>query len=154
MKLSSGRAFSNSSTKTLFVLHIFRGLGKVTGKFLPWNLLSNTIKLSASIRRSSCSCIILPKTSTSSGRLSHSIPGKKVRAWAKKDMMVKSRPMTFSTRGCRTLTATAAVGTLGDGAFKMVGVMTPPRRIDCRLGVRWDGGIRSFLSVARYTCSE
>ena len=71
--------------------------------------------------------------------------------WAKKDMMVRSRSISLVTRGCRTLTATAAVGTDGLDSGRMTGARAlGPLLID-RFGSKYDGGSKSCFSVALYT---
>ena len=79
--------------------HILSGLGKLTGTFLNAKLDSNVKRLSASFLRSSCWFIMQPKTSTSSGRDSHCIPGRMFMQWAKKDMMRRSRAINLETFG-------------------------------------------------------
>jgi hypothetical protein len=105
-----------SSMSKSLVDHILSGLGKLTGTFLEAKLDSNVERLSASCLRSSCWFIIQPKTSTSSGRDSHCIPGSIFKQWAKKDMMRRSRAINLDTFGWRTLMATEAVGTEGRGS--------------------------------------
>ena len=88
-----------SSMSKSLVDHILSGLGKLTGTFLEVKLDSNVERLSASCLRSSCWFIIQPKTSTSSGRDSHCIPGSISKQWAKKDIMRRSRAINLDTFG-------------------------------------------------------
>src|ERR1700749_4762066 len=87
------------------------GRGNVTAAFLRSKFFSKVNKLRASFRISSCSFIMDPKTSTSSGNDNHCAPGMKVIRPAKKRMIEISRDIIVSTLGCNTLIATEAVGT-------------------------------------------
>ena len=78
---------------------VLRALGKLMGSFLWAKFFSKRSRFSASLRRSSCSYIIRPKTSTSSLSDNHSIPGRRVMSPAKKLMIARSRLIVFSTWG-------------------------------------------------------
>ena len=128
-----------------------KGLGKVTGACLVIKFCSKVTKLSASFLKSSCSYIIRPNTSTSSGSETHCMPGKSVMIWAKKDMMVRSRSISLVTLGCRILTATAAVGTDGLDSGMITGARAFGPFLLERFGSKYDGGSKSCFSVALYT---
>ena len=113
---------------------ICNGLGKVTGAFLVIKFRSKVTRLSASFLRSSCPYIMRPNTSTSSGSETHCIPGKRVIRRAKNDMIVRSRSISLTTRGCRTLIATAAVGTDGLDSGRMTGARAPGPFLRVRFG--------------------
>lgn len=137
--------------RTSWVDQILRGLGKVMGSFLVEKLLSKMSRFSTSFLKSNCWFIMDPKTWTSSGSEIHFIPGRIEIAWAKNRIMETSRAMVLDTRGWRTLMATDAVGTEGGGFLRIAGARAPPRVFGLRRGPRYDGGMRSFLRVARYT---
>jgi hypothetical protein len=115
---------------------------------------SKVTKLSASFLKSSCSYIIRPNTSTSSGSETHCMPGKSVMTWAKNDMMVRSRSISLVTWGCRILTATAAVGTDGLDSGMMTGARALGPFLLDRFGSKYDGGSKSCFSVALYTSKK
>jgi hypothetical protein len=131
---SMGIAVWYSSTRRSLVDQICNGLGKVTGAFLVMKFRSKVTRLSASFLRSSCSYIMRPNTSTSSGSETHCIPGKCVIRRAKNDMIVRSRSISLTTRGCRTLIATAAVGTDGLDSGRMAGARAPGPFLRVRFG--------------------
>jgi hypothetical protein len=131
-----------------------KGLGKVTGACLVMKFFSKVTKLSASFLKSSCSYIIRPNTSTSSGSETHCMPGKSVMTWAKNDMMVRSRSISLVTWGCKILTATAAVGTDGLDSGMMTGARALGPFLLDRFGSKYDGGSKSCFSVALYTSKK
>ena len=69
-------------------------------------------------------------------------------------MMVRSRSISLVTLGCRTLTATAAVGTDGLDSGMITGARALGPFLLDRFGSKYDGGSKSCFSVALYTSKK